>query len=61
MKNEIKQSCKNLETFLTKEHMVLCASFTKSSIKENGMFDNMLDYIHIDKKWFFLIVDRDYH
>ena len=25
------------------------------------MFDNMLDYVYIDKKWFFLIVDRNYY
>ena len=25
------------------------------------MFNNMLDYVHIDKKWFFLIVDRDHY
>ena len=55
----MKQLRKNLKPFLTKEHMDLCVSFAKSFIKDNGMFDNMLGYVHIDEKWFFLIVDGD--
>ena len=40
-------------------HMALRVSFTKGFIKEDGMFDDMLNYMHIDKKWFFLIANGD--
>ena len=41
--------------------MALQVSFAKEFIKDNGMFDDMLDYVHIDKKWFFLIVNGNHY
>ena len=61
MKNEIKHSRKYLKPYLTKEHMALQVLFAKSFIKENGMFDNMLNYVYINKTWFFLIFNGDYY
>ena len=39
--------------------MSLRVSFAKVFIKDNGMFNDMLNYMHIDKKWFFLIANGD--
>ena len=48
----INQAHKNLKSHLTDNHMALEVSIAKGFIKEDGMFDNMLDYVHIDKKGF---------
>ena len=57
----IKRPWKNLKSYLTEDHMALQVSFAKQFIKDNSMFNNMLCFVHIGEKRFFLIVNRDYY
>ena len=41
--------------------MALQVLLAKGFIKDNGMFDDMLNYMHIDKKWFFLVVNGNHY
>ena len=52
---------KKLKPYLTEKHITLQVLFANKFIKDKGMFDNMLDYVHIDEKQFFLIVNGDYY
>ena len=39
---------------LTKEHMEERLKWCESFIKEDGRYKDMLKYIHVDEKWFYL-------
>ena len=53
-----KQHC-NLKPLLTDDHKLLRVAWIRNLIKDDGMYCNMMQYNHIDKKWFTLVTDGD--
>ena len=51
-----KQHC-NLEPLLMDDHKLLRVAWIRNLIKDDGMYCNMMQYIHIDEKWFMLVTD----
>ena len=39
---------------LTQEHMEERLKWCESLINEDGTYKDMMEYIHVDKKWFYL-------
>ena len=41
------------------DHKLLRVVWIRNLIKEDGTYCNMMQYVHIDEKWFTLVTDGD--
>ena len=45
---------------LTQEHMEECLKWCESFINEDGTYKDMMEYINVDNKWFYLGKVKNY-
>ena len=53
-----KQHC-TFKLLLTDDHKLLRVLWICNLIKDDGMYCNMMQYVHINEKWFTLVTDSD--
>ena len=56
-KGLLKKQCRNLKPLLTDGHKLLRVAWIRNLIKEDGMYCNMMQYIHTNEKWFMLVTE----
>ena len=59
-RGQLKKSTVNMKPALTKEHMEERLKWCESFIKEYGTYKDMVEYIHVDEKWFYLGKVKNY-
>ena len=58
-KGLLKKRRQNLKPLLTDNHKLLRVAWIRNPIEEDWMYCNMMQYIHINEKWFTLVTDGD--
>ena len=56
-KGLLKKQCCNLKPLLTDDHKLLRVAWIRNLIDDDRTYCNMMQYVHIDKKWFMLVTD----
>jgi len=51
--NEVKRTASSIKPWLEDHHKLARIKFVKSHIKDSGQFDDMMNVIHVDEKWYY--------